>query len=283
MSLRQVACEPVSESLPRTPQNTVVYAIGDIHGCSGLLQEIVDGIRSDARDRKASRRVLVFLGDYVNRGSCSRAVVELARDPGLPGFEIAALKGNNEDLLLRFLEGNLSVGAHWLDYGGAETLHSYGLTVANPRARDPAELDELRWRSETLPDYGVSSAVPQAEEKACLEELRREFEARLPQSHLEFLRSLRIGHREGDYYFVHAGIRPGVPLDEQTDPDRMWIRQSFLDSDADHGAVVVHGHSIAAAPEVRRNRIGIDTGAYLSGILTCLVLEGSERMFLQTG
>ena len=283
MSLRQVACEPVSGSLPRTPQNTVVYAIGDIHGCRGLLQEIVEGIRSDARERKSGRRVLVFLGDYVNRGRDSRAVVDLVLDPGLAGFESVALKGNNEDLLLRFLDGNLAVGSHWLDYGGAATLHSYDLPVATPRARDPAELDERRWRSETLPDYGVSSTEPQADEKDFLAALRRDFEARLPQRHLDFFRSLRSGHREGNYYFVHAGIRPGVPLDEQKDLDRMWIRQSFLDSDADHGAVVVHGHSISQQPEVRQNRIGIDTGAYSSGILSCLVLEGSERGFLQTG
>ena len=101
--------------------------------------------------------------------------------------------------------------------------------------------------------------------------------------HLEFFRSLRVAYREGDYYFVHAGIRPGVPLEDQSDLDRMWIRQSFLDSEVDHGVVVVHGHSIAPVPEVRRNRIGIDTGAYRSRVLTCLVLEGSERAFVQTG
>ena len=285
MSLRRVACEPACarrQPPPRTPKDTVIYAIGDIHGSSPLLEEIIDAIRIDARGRRAGRRVVVFLGDYVNRGSDSRAVVELALDPGLPGFEIVALRGNNEDLLLRFLDGELSVGAHWLDYGGVETMSHYGMAVVSPRTRDPAELEALRWRSEAMPDYGVGSREPRGPEQAALERLRRDFAATLPRRHLEFFRALRVAHREGDYYFAHAGIRPGVPLEGQTDLDRMWIRQSFLDSDADHGAVVVHGHSIAPAPEVRHNRIGIDTGAYRSGVLTCLVLEGSERAFLQT-
>jgi len=285
MSLRRVACEPASVSrgpVPITPQDTVIYAIGDIHGSSDLLWKIIEGIRIDSWGRRAGRRVAVFLGDYVNRGSDSRAVVELALDPGLPGFEIVTLKGNNEDLLLRFLDGNLSVGAHWLDYGGVETMSHYGMVIANPHRREPAELEALRWRSESMPDYGVSTVEPQGPDRTALEQLRRSFAATLPRRHLEFFRSLRVAHREGDYYFVHAGIRPGVPLEGQTDLDRMWIRQSFLDSDADHGAVVVHGHSIAPAPEVRHNRIGIDTGAYRSGVLTCLVLDGAERAFLQT-
>ncbi len=285
MSLRRVACEPASGArgpVPITPEDAVIYAIGDIHGSSDLLRKIIEGIRIDSRGRGAGRRVAVFLGDYVNRGSDSRAVVELALDPGLPGFEIVTLKGNNEDLLLRFLDGNLSVGAHWLDYGGVETMSHYGMAIANPHRREPAELEALRWQSESMPDYGVSTVEPQGPDRAALEQLRRSFAAVLPRRHLEFFRSLRVAHREGDYYFVHAGIRPGVPLEGQTDLDRMWIRQSFLDSDADHGAVVVHGHSIAPAPEVRHNRIGIDTGAYRSGVLTCLVLDGAERAFLQT-
>jgi serine/threonine protein phosphatase 1 len=111
--------------------------------------------------------------------------------------------------------------------------------------------------------------------------LRRKFAALLPRRHAEFFRSLRVAHRERDYYFVHAGIRPGVPLEAQTDMDRMWIRQRFLDSPRDHGVVVVHGHSAFAQPQVRHNRIGVDTGAYRSGVLTCLVLEGEVREFLQ--
>ncbi|TAK52366.1 MAG: serine/threonine protein phosphatase [Betaproteobacteria bacterium] len=277
------ACPAGTGRPPRTPPDTVVYAIGDIHGSSALLHQILEDIRFDSRGRAERRRVLVFLGDYVSRGADSRAVVELALDPGLPGFEVVALKGNNEDLLLRFLDGKLSVGAHWLDYGGAETMQHYGLRVVNPRSRDPAELEALRWRSESLPDYGVSATAVQGVDRTFLEDLRQRFAASLPRRHRDFFRSLRVAHREGDYYFVHAGIRPGVPLEAQTDADCMWIRQSFLESDADHGVVVVHGHSIAPAPEVRHNRIGIDTGAYRSGVLTCLVLRGTEHKFLQAG
>ncbi|MDA8108804.1 MAG: hypothetical protein M0015_09275 [Betaproteobacteria bacterium] len=170
---------------------------------------------------------------------------------------------------------------HWLDYGGVETMSQYGMAVANSHKRDPAELDALRWRSETMADFGVSTGEPGGWDRASLEQLRASFAASLPTRHLEFFRSLRLAHREGDYYFVHAGVRPGVPLEAQTDLDRMWIRQGFLGLGADHGAVVVHGHSIAASPEIRHNRIGIDTGAYASGVLTCLVLCGEEREFMQ--
>ena len=281
MSLRQLACEPAKGTPPRTPPDTVVYAIGDLHGGASLLEEILGGIRSDSHERRAHRRVVVFLGDYVNRGEDSRAVVERVLDPGLPGFEIVALKGNNEDLLLRFLDADLSVAAHWLDYGGTETMAHYGIATCNPRTPDPRELEELRWKSDTLADYGVTATASPRLDEAILEGLRQRFAAALPFRHLDFFRGLRTAHREGDYYFVHAGIRPGVPLEAQTDLDRMWIRQRFLDSGADHGVVVVHGHSIAPEPEVRHNRIGIDTGAYRSGVLTCLVLEGAERGFLQ--
>jgi serine/threonine protein phosphatase 1 len=282
MSLLRRACPADPGRPPHTPPDTVVYAIGDIHGSDGLLGELLEGIRRDSAERAARRRVLVFLGDYVNRGQDGRAVVDLAIDPGLPEFEVVRLKGNNEDLVVRFLDGDLVVGAHWLDYGGIETMRHYGMEVSNPWARDPAELEALRWKSESMADYGVGSAAPLAGKEDFLVKLRDRFESCLPPRHREFFRALRVAHREGDYYFVHAGIRPGVPLDRQKDLDCMWIRQSFLDSDADHGVVVVHGHSIAPQPEVRRNRIGIDTGAYLCGVLTCLVLEGSERVFLQT-
>lgn len=286
MILRLLPCAPAPGTrgrVPRTPPGTVVYAIGDIHGCSDLLRHLLAGIREDGRRRRARRRVTVFLGDYVNRGSDSPAVVDLALQPGLPGFEIVRLKGNNEDLLLRFLEGDLAVGAYWLEYGGAGTLSQYGIAVPRLRQREPAELESRRWQSESLPGYGVGATKLRAAHRVRLEALRRNVAARLPKRHLAFLRALQIAHREGDYYFVHAGIRPGVALEEQADLDRMWIRQTFLDSQAEHGAVVVHGHSVALEPEVRHNRIGIDTGAHLSGVLTCAVLEGTGRAFLQTG
>ena len=237
----------------RTPPDTVIYAIGDIHGRLDLLAAIHDRVVADARQRSAQNRLVVYLGDYVSRGEDSRRVVDRVLEWLPEGFERITLKGNHEDLLLRFLAGEPDVGQHWFDYGGHETLASYGVAIADRQARDEASVAALR---------------------NC-------FETALPQSHLDFFRSLPASHRAGDYYFVHGGVRPGVPLAEQNEHDCMWIRKSFLDSDADHGAVVVHGHSIFKAPVVRHNRIGIDTGAYRSGVLTCLVLDGAARSFLQ--
>lgn len=285
MNLRRAAGTAPDDLRPptaRTPDGTVVYAIGDIHGRIDLLRRILDVIRADVRLRPARRRVAVFLGDYINRGIDCRAVVATLMAPGLAAFEVVVLKGNNEDLMLRFLDGDLSVGANWLDFGGVETMAHYGMDVAHPRTRDESALDELRSRSESAADYGVTRALSQAPDEAVLEQLRRHLATALPQSHLDFFRSMRVAHREGGYYFVHAGIRPGVPLEGQTDLDRMWIRRRFLDSEQDHGVVVVHGHSVFPQPQVRHNRIGIDTGAYRSGVLTCLVLDGAERAFLQT-
>jgi serine/threonine protein phosphatase 1 len=238
----------------RTPEGTVIYAIGDIHGRDDLLAALLEGVRRDAGQRPARRRLLVFLGDYISRGPGSRAVVERVMALAWPGFELVTLKGNHEDLLLRFLDGDLAAGALWLDYGGAQALQAYGMA----------------------PEVGARG------DEGGAERLRRELAAALPARHLEFCRRLRLHHREGGYYFVHAGIRPGVPLEQQSDADRLWIRSEFTDSCADHGVVVVHGHCIAALPQVRHNRIGIDTGAYASGHLTCAVLEGDECFFLQT-
>lgn len=238
----------------QTPPDTVIYAIGDIHGRLDLLTAIHDRISADAVQRSARRKIVVYLGDYVSRGADCRGVVDRVREWLPAGFERITLKGNHEDLLLSFLGGDLDMGRHWFDYGGLEALTHYGVAIPDRLARDDASVSVLRDR----------------------------FAAVLPRSHLEFFRSLPISFRSGDYYFVHGGIRPGVPLDEQSDHDRMWIRKSFLDSDADHGAVVVHGHSISAQPVIRQNRIGIDTGAYHSGVLTCLLLEGPLREFLRT-
>ncbi|NMG75162.1 serine/threonine protein phosphatase [Aromatoleum diolicum] len=246
-----------------TSPGTVVYAIGDIHGRIDLLDAIHQGIEQDAKLRPARRRLLVYLGDYISRGPDSRAVVDRVigwRPQGgtrgvAQNFDVVALKGNHEELLLRFLDGDLFVGRHWLGYGGADTLAHYGGPLGDPRSCDADALAAARAR----------------------------LSAAMPREHRAFLRGLVTSHREGDYFFAHAGILPGVPLEGQSDRDLVWIRNRFLRSDADHGAVVVHGHCIAAEPEVRHNRIGIDTGAYDSGVLTCLVLDGAERSFLQTG
>jgi serine/threonine protein phosphatase 1 len=239
---------------PQTPDDTVVYAIGDIHGRLDLLDRIQQRIADDATRRAASRRQLVYLGDYISRGPDSAGVVDRVRDWLPEGFERITLKGNHEDLLLRFLDGEIDTGRHWLDYGGLEAMAAYGVAISDREARDYASVIALH----------------------------EDLAGRIPASHLEFFRRLQISHRAGDYFFVHGGIRPGVPLPDQSDRDCLCIRKTFLNSDADHGAMVVHGHSISDQPEIRHNRIGIDTGAYRSGVLTCLVLAGATRDFLQT-
>ncbi len=209
-------------------------------------------IVNDAAGAEASRRVIVYIGDYVDRGLQSREVVDLLLEGPPAGFEAVPLKGNHEDFLLRFLE-DASLGPLWMYNGGDATLYSYGVE-----------------RTGFVLDRGAFAETQAA------------FRRVLPHRHLEFFRSLRLHHTEGDYFFVHAGVRPGVPLDAQDEEEMLWIRDPFLYSEADYGKVVVHGHTPVAEPEDLANRIDIDTGAFFSGRLTCLVLEGGERRFLQT-
>jgi serine/threonine protein phosphatase 1 len=234
------------------PADTRVYAIGDIHGRVDLLRAAHARILADARGSRAKRKVVVYVGDYIDRGSDSRQVIDLLLDEPLPGFRAVHLRGNHEEALLNFLQDS-TVAPDWFFYGGDATLSSYG--VARP-----------------TPGGGPQGLLA----------VQAEFKAKLPERHLAFYRSLASSHREGDYLFVHAGIRPGVPLESQSDHDLLWIREAFLQSDADHGCVVVHGHTISPRPEVKSNRIGIDTGAYATGRLTCLMVERDEREFLTT-
>jgi serine/threonine protein phosphatase 1 len=237
---------------PAAPDGTRLYAIGDIHGRVDLLRTLKDLVHEDAYRRQAPRSVVIYLGDYVDRGAESRAVIELLLNEPLPGFESHFLKGNHEDIMLRFLT-DISVGPSWLSFGGMDTLRSYGIDPPRPDA--PAA--ELQRAQRALAEF-------------------------LPRDHLDFLRRLEISHEEGDYLFVHAGVKPGVPLDEQREEDLLWIRDEFLSSEASFGRIVVHGHTIRRDPDVRRNRIGIDTGAFKSDRLTALVAEGTEWFFLQT-
>jgi serine/threonine protein phosphatase 1 len=238
----------------RTPAGTVVYAIGDIHGRSDLLALIQERIALDAYRRTAGRRIVVYLGDYVSRGVDSRRVVDLVRKWQPEGFASIALKGNHEDMLLRYLGGDLDAGRYWFEYDGLDALAHYNIAIPDRLRRDDAAVADLRER----------------------------FTAALPREHLCFFTSLQTSYQAGDYCFVHGGVRPGISLADQNAHDCMWIREPFLSSEADHGAVIVHGHTICEEPEVRHNRIGIDTGAYHSGRLTCLVLDGAGREFLQT-
>jgi serine/threonine protein phosphatase 1 len=239
---------------PSAPPDTRLYAIGDIHGCAELLDVLHQKIRADAARAAESRKMVIYLGDYIDRGPDSVGVVErVRRGPG-EGFECIRLKGNHEDMLLRFLVGEES-GEMWLFNGGGPTLESYGV------ARGVGKM--------TLPLLD-------------LEDLREGLRARLPPADLDFYRSLALQHVEGDYVFVHAGVYPGRPLEAQTEDDLLWIRRSFLDSEADHGYMVVHGHSPVRRPEIRDNRINLDTGAVWSGRLTAMVFHGAERKIFRT-
>jgi len=235
----------------RVPGGRRIYCIGDIHGRADLLGELHEQICADAAGFER-QKTIVYLGDYIDRGEQSRQVVELLLTRPLRNFETVYLLGNHEQTMLDFLEYPEAVAA-WLSYGGREMLASYGI----PLAYIPAAAD-----------------IPP---------LARELRDALPAAHLDFYANLDVSWCCGDYYFVHAGVRPGAALDRQLKDDQIWIRDEFLLSSRDHGAVVVHGHTITPEPEVRPNRIGIDTGAYASGVLTCLVLEGETRRFLQTG
>jgi serine/threonine protein phosphatase 1 len=235
--------------LPRVPEGTRVYAIGDIHGRLDLLEEIERRIADDAAASGAARNVVVYLGDYVDRGSQSREVIDRLIDRPLPGFERMLLRGNHEDSMLQFLV-DVQIGPSWLSYGGVATLLSYDIGPPDTY-RDLIRVQE-------------------------------ELRARLPERHLSFLHGLKLRHVEGDYYFVHAGIRPGIPLDDQRPEDLLWIRDEFLLSPQDFGKIIVHGHTITKTPDIKRNRIGIDTGAFASGTLTSLVLQSDSWSFLQT-
>jgi serine/threonine protein phosphatase 1 len=235
----------------RVPDGRRVYAIGDIHGHLVLLEELHGMILADAGGGRAEN-VIVYLGDYIDRGPDSRGVIEALAAGPLPGFEVVHLMGNHEDFMLRFLEG-AEVGRDWFQNGGDATLESYGIRCpgiwsgAKAHARARAELAEA-----------------------------------LPEAHWGFLRGLSDCHQEGDYFFAHAGIRPGVSLAAQSPHDLMWIRDEFLDSERDHGKIVVHGHTVEREVRFRPNRIGINTGAYDTGCLTCLVLDGAWPYLLQT-
>jgi len=229
-----------------------VYAIGDIHGRLDLLVALEAKIIEDLGRWRPERTAVVYLGDYVDRGPNSRGVIDHLLDHPLPVNEIVHLLGNHEDAMRQFLD-DIWMGEPWMSFGGRETLRSYGIT----------------------PDTGLSR-------HAWLTAAQKALREGLPERHLTFLENLRLWHREGGYLFVHAGIRPRIELERQRRDDLLWIRDEFLYSDANHGCVVVHGHSIRREPEVRHNRIGIDTGACFSGHLTALVLEGGERRFLAT-
>jgi serine/threonine protein phosphatase 1 len=236
---------------PSGPAGQTAYVVGDIHGRLDLLDQLLERIRRDIAERRPEKTLLVFLGDLLDRGPDSAGVVERLRTYRRDGVRAIFLLGNHEEVLLRIVAGEAQLIPSWLRFGGAQCLRSYG--------GDPL-------RIATLGDAAAVEAI----------------RAVIPPEHLEFIGSFADTCRFGDYLFVHAGIRPGVELDQQTQQDLRWIREPFLADETDHGFVVIHGHTIRPEIEERPNRIGIDTGAYATGVLTALVIDGPERRHLDT-
>jgi serine/threonine protein phosphatase 1 len=232
----------------RVPDGWRIYVVGDIHGQAELLRKLRQSITVELATSQAEKSLTVFLGDYIDRGIDSKGVLDIVSAEPFP-TPIVPLYGNHEAMLLSFLEQQDEDG-RWLANGGLETLYSYGIDTSNVR-------------------YG--QGIP----KAASDLLKA-----LPESHITFLQNLRLSFLAGDYFFCHAGIRPGVPLKQQRETDLLWIRGDFLKSGTRHEKVIVHGHTPVREPEIRSNRINIDTGAYISGRLTCLILEGASKRFL---
>jgi serine/threonine protein phosphatase 1 len=236
-------------SKPRyaVPEGARVYAVGDVHGCLGHLNRLLDLIEKDLVGCSL-RSHLVLLGDLVDRGPDSAGVLERLIERGLPTDGWDCIMGNHEEVMLDCLAGRSGIADNWLRYGGVQTLESYGFGASEIFS----------------PVFDLSTALKGA----------------IPSRHVEFLQSMKAYVQIGDYLFVHAGIRPGVPLERQSGRDLRWIRQGFLDDRTNHGMMVVHGHTIVEEVDFRPNRIAVDTGCYVSGQLSALVLEGDQTRVL---
>jgi calcineurin-like phosphoesterase family protein len=246
--LWNIVASRVQTSRPRIADDMRIYAVGDLHGRADLLEALLARIDADLTAYPIAQSVQVFLGDYIDRGAHSRKVLDLLIKRQRQHTTIY-LMGNHENYAAEFIR-NPSAWSAWKAIGGVNTLLSYGVT---PLTRgDRHERQEL------------SVAFGQA----------------LPDDHGRFLESLALSFTCGDFFFAHAGVRPGIPLEQQSQIDLLWIREDFLLHEEDFGRVVVHGHTPAIEPDIKPNRINIDTGAYATGRLTCLVLEGDEMRFI---
>lgn len=238
-----------SPARPRLPDGMRVYAIGDMHGRADLLAHLYALIDADLARRPPAQVMHIMLGDYIDRGPASREVIDLILARSVQ-HRVVALKGNHDSFVLQALDDPSAMG-DWLLMHGVETLASYGLTAATVA-------------------------------KSRVSDLAQAFAAVLPAPHLEFFRGLKCSFSCGDFFFAHAGVRPGIALDRQSEEDLLWIRQDFLRHDGDFGKMIVHGHTPVRNVERRANRIGIDTAAYASGKLTALVIEGSTLRLIDT-
>lgn len=233
---------------PRLPEGIRIYAFGDIHGRADLLKKMFTVIDADLERNPVSRPIEVFLGDYVDRGPNSAQTLDLLLERSLYR-ETVFIKGNHESFLLEVLRDPTKL-EDWRKFGGLQTLMSYGIQPSlNPDATEQADL--------------ISELIEV-----------------MPGDHLRFLQELKPSFLCGDFFFVHAGVRPGIPLKEQQEADLLWIRNEFLDSEEYFGKFIVHGHTPVREPDIRPNRINIDTGAYATGNLTLLTIQGSSMLAL---
>ncbi|WP_018996651.1 metallophosphoesterase family protein [Hirschia maritima] len=252
MTAEEALLVPLRES--RVPEGTRVYAIGDIHGRADLLKKLMEKIREDVAKSNdpETRNAVVFLGDYIDRGFQSRQVIDLLVGDEYKEFDLRFLKGNHEETFQEFLM-NSGIGQRWSQYGGIETLVSYN--VQPPRGRDNFD----GW-----------------------EQARLDLVEKIPLSHRSFLETLEVCLVLGDYVFVHAGLRPGRSLEEQSEKDLMWIRDDFLYHKDAFEKVVVHGHTPINEPHRDFRRISVDTGAYMSSKLTAVRLFEDQVDFITT-
>lgn len=236
---------PDAPIYPGLPDGVVLYVVGDIHGCIEPLRRVLAAIDDDRARTSPRHYGEIYLGDYVDRGPDSARVLNTLIERAR-SHNAVFIKGNHDLMLEEFASGRRSL-AEWLPYGGADTLRSYGATP-----------DMIAAGAEELPKL-------------------------IPQRHVDFIASCDPSFQVEDYFFVHAGVRPGRPLDQQENQDLLWIRDDFLSSRSDFGGIVVHGHTAVASPEFKSNRIGIDTGAYMTGQLTCLRIDGRGPQILGSG
>lgn len=232
---------------PTLPDGVRIYAISDIHGCTHLLEPMLRVIDADLARSKPRHAIEVFLGDYIDRGPDARSTLDVLVKRSQRANTVF-LKGNHEALLATALRSPELLD-DWLRVGGAQTLTSYGVSLPY--------------------------STPEQEERVAL---LRQFARALPPDHVEFLRNLRPSFTCGDFFFVHAGIRPGVPLSEQRETDLLWIREEFLQSDERFSKYIVHGHTPVRNAQLLSNRANIDTGAYATGNLTLMSIQGTSML-----
>jgi serine/threonine protein phosphatase 1 len=236
----------------QAPDNTIIYAVGDIHGRRDLLEKLHDKILQDSLQSQSQNKIVVYMGDYIDRGRESKKTVDLLIENPLIDFQKIYIKGNHEIAMQSFIDSN-GESAAWLIWGGDATLQSYGVPLRDASGQKLTNEQMAKMLAENIPD-----------------------------SHKEFYSKLKLCYISGDYIFVHAGLKPDVAIDQQKESDMTTIRDEFIFSSADFGKTVVFGHTVFSSPLNINGKIGVDTGAYASGILTAAVLEKNSVRFIST-